>query len=572
MRDSVSPGHRQGKTVCPRNDANRDVAGQTASTAWRGLGSDAALPSMLRHLPVLACAGLLGAQPPPAADLDPARAFFAAGEVVRISITLTEADREKLRARPREYVPAVVRVDRQPEWARVGVKLKGAAGSFREIDEQPAFTVHLGKLGETHRFHGLQRFHLNNCVQDDSRLCEWLGHEVFTAAGLPAPRVAHALVTFDGRSLGLYVLREAYDRQFLMRVFGNADGNLYDGGFCQDIDSDLEKDSGDGCDDHSDLRRLRELCQGVANDRKTRLEAAIEMAAFLDFMALEAMLGHWDGYTRNSNNFRLWCGSAPARVHFLPHGMDQLFGEEDVSVLAHPTSIVASACHQDAGLRKRYRERLRALLPLFEPRRLLPKLEAIAGVLQKALRSIDDDAANRHAEAVRELRERVTARYRNLQVQVKAPEPRPLQFSGQKPVTLTKWHPGAESDNVVLAKRDFKGVATLQIACQKGPEAPREAAWRTHALLDRGRYRLSATTRCEGVSKPADGEKDTGVRIAVDGASSERLHGNQNWHALVCEFEVGEFQRTVELELRLRAFAGTAWFRADSLQLMRVSD
>ena len=531
---------------------------------------------MLRHLLALALAlawaGPLGAQRPPAPDLDPARGFFAAGEVARISITLTETDRERLRTLPREYVPAVVRVDRQPEWARVGVKLKGAAGSFREIDDRPCFTVHLGKLGETHRFHGLQRFHLNNSVQDESCLCEWLGNEVFTAAGLPAPRVAHALVTLDGRSLGLYVLREGYDRQFLMRVFGNAAGNLYDGGFCQDIDSDLEKDSGDGNDDHSDLRRLRELCQGVANDRTARLEAAIDMPAFLDFMALEVMLCHWDGYTRNRNNFRLWCGSAPARAFFLPHGMDQLFEDADAPILDHPTSIVASACHQDAALRKRYRERLRALLPLFEPRRLSPKIEAIAGKLQKALRAIDDDAATRHADAVRGLQERVAARYRNLQVQVKAPDPRPLQFSGQKPVALKTWHPGAETDHVVLAKKDFRGVATLQIACQKGPAEPREAAWRTHALLDRGRYRLSATTRCEGVSKPADGETDTGVRIAVDGGCSERLAGNQNWYPLVCEFEVSEFQRNVELELRLRACSGTAWFRTDSLQLVRLSD
>jgi hypothetical protein len=525
---------------------------------------------MLRPLLVLACAGQLGAQPPPPADLDPARAFFAAGEGVRISITLTDADREHLRTKPREYVQAVVRVDRQPEWAHVGVKLKGAAGSFREIDDRPGFTVHLGKFGEPNRLHGLQRFHLNNCVQDDTCLCEWLGNEVFTAAGLPAPRVAHALVTLDGKSLGLYVLREAYDRQFLMRVYGNAAGNLYDGGFCQDIDSDLEKDSGDGDKDRSDLKQLRELCKGVATDRTTRLEAAIDMPAFLDFMALELMLGHWDGYTQNRNNFRLWCASAPGRAQFLPHGMDQLFGEEDASVLDHPTTIVASACHQDPALRKRYRERLRALLPLFEPRRLLPKIEAIAGKLQKALRTIDDAAATHHAEAVRGLQERVSARYRNLQVQVKAPEPKPLQFSGQKPIALTAWHPGAESDHVVLAKKDFKGVNTLQIACQKGPAEPREAAWRTHALLERGRYRLSATTRCDGVSKPNDDDSDTGVHVAVNGASSERLTGNQNWRPLVCEFEVSEYMRNIELELRLRAVTGTAWFRADSLQLVRL--
>ncbi|HEX6812489.1 MAG TPA: CotH kinase family protein [Planctomycetota bacterium] len=533
---------------------------------------------MLRHLPVLACAGLLGAQRPAPADVDPARAFFAAGEVVRISITLSEADREHLRRKPREYVPATVQKDREPAWETAGVKLKGAAGSFRELDDRPCFTLHLGRFGEAHRLHGLQRFHLNNSVQDDSWLCEWLGHEVFTAAGLPAPRVAHALVTLDGRSLGLYVLREAFDRQFLLRVFGHTDGNLYDGGFCQDIDSDLEKDSGDGRDDHGDLQKLRELCRGGGSggEHLEQLEAAIDMAAFVDFMALELMLDHWDGYTRNRNNFRLWCGSGQAGVRFLPHGMDQIYdADEEVSVLAHPTAIVASACHEEPALRKRYRERLRALLPLLDPQRIAPKLDAIAARLQKALRGFDDDAARSHAQAVRALQERVAARYRELQVQVRAPEPKPLQFPGSKPVALKTWHPAAESDHVVLAKKGFQGTNALQIACQRGPDAAREAVWRTQVLLGRGRYRLSATTRCEGIRepKPAGGEEpDGGVRLAVDGASSERLTGNQSWQPLVCEFEVGEFQRNVELQLRLRAVSGTAWFRTDSLQLTRLAD
>jgi hypothetical protein len=260
-------------------------------------------------------------------------------------------------------------------------------------------------------------------------------------------------------------------------------------------------------------------------------------------------------------------------VHFLPHGMDQIFGDAEASVLAHPMAIVASACHQEPGLRKRYRERLRVLLPLFSPQRIGPKLEAIAAKLQKELRAVDDDAARRHAVAVRGLQEHVGARYHNLQVQVKAPEPKPLQFSGDKPVALKTWHPAAESDHVVLGKKGFNGVSTLQIACQAGPDERRQAAWRTHVLLGRGRYRLSATTRCEGIQqKPVDANPDDGVRLAADGASSERLSGNQNWRQLVAEFDVSEFQRNVELQLRLQASTGTAWFRIDSLQIARVPD
>ncbi|HEX5050254.1 MAG TPA: CotH kinase family protein [Planctomycetota bacterium] len=528
---------------------------------------------MLRSLLAFACAGLLVAQQKPEpTDPDPARAFFAAGEVVHVEITLAETDRQHLRDKPREYVPATLCLDGKTALPRGGVKLKGAAGSFREIDDRPAFTVNLGKFGEPHLLHGLRRFHLNNGVQDDSMLCEWLGHEVFAAAGLPAPRVAHAIVTLDGRCLGLYVLREAFDRQFLLRTFGTCHGNLYDGGFCQDIDSDLEKDSGDGPDDRSDLRALLAACRSDDAERAARLEAVVDIAAFVDFTAIEAMLAHWDGYSQNRNNFRLWCETAPGRAHFLPHGMDQLLGEADASVLAHPSGIVASAVHREPAFRKLYRERLRALLPLMAPARWKGAIETLAARLQKELRAVDAAAAVQHAAAVRSLLGRLEARYKNLRVQVRAPEPKPLQFPGEKPIALKDWRSAAETDHVVLAKKGFQGVATLQIACQPGADEPRRAAWRTNVLLARGRYRLLATVRCDGIAVPPqeDGEAGGGVRLAVDDARSERLSGRQNWQQLTCEFEVGEFQRTVELELGLLAKAGTAWFRLDSLQIARV--
>ncbi len=94
-------------------------------------------------------------------------------------------------------------------------------------------------------------------MQDDSYLHEGLCSELFTAAGLVAPRVTHARVLLNGRDLGLYVLKEGVDKRFLARHFPKAKGNLYDGGFCQDVDEELQKDEGKGVDDRSDLRGAR---------------------------------------------------------------------------------------------------------------------------------------------------------------------------------------------------------------------------------------------------------------------------------------------------------------------------
>jgi hypothetical protein len=527
-------------------------------------------------LALLTSAGMLAAQAPARRDDgDPARAFFASGAIVRIAIGIPEAGRQRLRNEPRVYVPCTVQVDGGKfEWRDVGIKLKGAAGSFRELDDKPGLTLNLDKFGETQDFHGLRKFHLDNSVQDDTYLCEWLGAEVFAAAGLPAARVAHARVVLDGRDLGLYVLREAYDRQFLLRAFGAGGGNLYDGGFCQDVDCDLEKDAGGGADDRGDLRRLREACRSEDPGRAERLSQVVDVEAFVDFVALEAMLCHWDGYSQNRNNYRLCFEPHGGRAVFLPHGMDQLLGDVEASVLRHPTAIVADAVMQQPQWRRRYRERLAALMPLLQPKRLQQRIAAIAAKLRAALHEFDPEAASAHAAAVRGLQERLVQRHRNLLAQAKAPEPVPLSFEGQRPVAVAIWHPGAETEQIELGRKRPGAAPVLQIACTGRGPAVRAGGFRTSVLLARGRYRLSASVSCDGIVPPGGADPDDagGVWLRGGDGRSESLVGDHRWRQLDCEFAVGEFQREVELELHLRATAGRASFRADSLQLVRLPD
>src|ERR1043165_2116213 len=55
-------------------------------------------------------------------------------------------------------------------YRNVTVHLKGGAGSFRSLDQKPAFTLNFDKFEEGQRFHGLKKIHLNNSVQDQSYL------------------------------------------------------------------------------------------------------------------------------------------------------------------------------------------------------------------------------------------------------------------------------------------------------------------------------------------------------------------------------------------------------------------
>ena len=55
-------------------------------------------------------------------------------------------------------------------------------------------------------------------------------------------------------------------------------------------------------------------------------------------------------------------------AHFLPHGMDQMFGDAGASILNAPKGLVATAVMQNPEWRKQYRAKITALLPLLRPR------------------------------------------------------------------------------------------------------------------------------------------------------------------------------------------------------------
>src|SRR5262249_15784799 len=125
--------------------------------------------------------------------------FFKSGKVLQLVLDLGPKELDSLRREPRKYVKATLKEGDKIVYRDVGVHLKGAAGSFRGIDDKPNVTVNMDKFGGTPRFHGMDKFHLTNSLQDASYLNELICGELFRAAGVPASRVAHTMVTINGK-------------------------------------------------------------------------------------------------------------------------------------------------------------------------------------------------------------------------------------------------------------------------------------------------------------------------------------------------------------------------------------
>lgn len=503
---------------------------------------------------------------------DATDALFAALRVPALALTVAEADVARLREAPRTYVPARLREDAQGADLEVAVKLKGAAGSFREVDDRPALTLDVNRLVRGQRFHGLVRLHLNNSVQDETLLCEGLGADLFAAAGLAAPRVTWARVRLNGRDLGLYVLKEGVDRRFLERHFADATGNLYDGGFCEDVDAELERDAGHGPEDRSDLAALVAACREPdLLERASRIPRVLDVEQLLTFVALERALAHWDGYAQNRNNYRLYLEPPSGRARFLPQGMDQLFGDPEASVLDASVGLVAVGVLDVPAWRARYRERLRELLSLAQgPQGLRAALERRASALELAFQTLGPEALAAQRERVRDLGERVAARLASLREQVERPDPPALQFDRQGRAFVTGWQPRVEEGEPTLEQVSHAGRRALGIVCPKDGGGC-VASWRRRLALPAGRYTFTAELAVKGViPRPDDQGRGAGLRISGS-PRTNGLSGAAVWRRLSFDFEVSEVLRSVELVAELRATQGQAYVDVTSLRLTRRS-
>src|SRR5262245_24379430 len=345
----------------------------------------------------------------PASGQKPAEesdAFFKSGKVLDINVELGNKELDSLRREPRKYVKATLKVDGKTTYRDVGVHLKGAAGSYRGIDDKPNVTVNMDKFVRKQLFHGMDKFHLTNSLQDPSYLAELICRQPFRAAGVPAARVSHAVVTINGRKRGLYYIKEGYDKHFLTRHFGNRTGNFYDGGFLRDIDQELQLIMGkDDVKGRADLKALVAAShERDAGKRFQKLEKLLDLDRFLSFLAIEVITYDWDGYPMKCNNYRVYHDPKRDKITFIPSGMDQMFGDVGSPVLPDFQGMVARGLVSTPEGRKRYLARMEEILKkVYNADALVKKLDENEARVKPVLAAIDAGAGRDYVNQVNRL-------------------------------------------------------------------------------------------------------------------------------------------------------------------------
>ena len=269
--------------------------------------------------------------------------LFSTDDVLMVEITVAKADWDKIRRQKRNFFTALSANRRNAEalespytyvnasvkiggvqFPQVGIRKKGFLGSLNS--ERPSLKVKLHHVDKEANLDGLSMLTFNNNQQDVSLMSQAMGYALYNAAGSPAPRCGYAKVIVNGKNLGIYAHVESMKKPLLRRGFGNDRGTLYEGtvmDFFDGWDMGFERKFGK---DKIGREKIRQLTKVLNTEDLPDVEKAIgefvDLDSFYTFWAVESLIGFWDGYAANANNFFVYLNPRTEKFHFMPWGLD----------------------------------------------------------------------------------------------------------------------------------------------------------------------------------------------------------------------------------------------------------
>lgn len=535
------------------------------------------------------------------ASLDSSAALFSGTNLIRISIEIPPSGMDELRFANRRSRPDMTRtkvlarvVEGGNVYTNVLVHLKGA-GSFRPIDHFPSLTLNFDNQAPDQKFHGLTKISLNNSVQDPTCMNEKVSRELFAAAGVPVARSDYAVVTLNNRKLGLYLLMEGYDKKFLKRHFKDNDGDLYDGGLLTDIDRPLEVISGENKGKLSSLKRLRSAIDIVEPEKRyAALEKIIDLDRFFSMTAMETILCHWDSYSINRSNYRIYHDPKSDRLVFMPHGMDRVLGgflpNLDLPVVPPMQGMAARALISTPEGRKRHVDQVKLLASrVFSPTTISNRIKAIDARIADEipdpsarwavlLNNPDWDfvSSGDHRKDIDDLCVRVQQRASFLKEQLRGSNSFPMTpffvFDTNGVCHLEQWRTAGANGNPAVTA-EVKEMDSQQVIHLTVPAGAIGGSVRQKGRLEPGRYRLTARAKLEGQSQDGIPPIPSSIILHHSGNRFGTVRQYEGWGTLSYDFYVapGAAAEEVDLICGLRGSPAEARIQVDTFQLRKLS-
>lgn len=155
--------------------------------------------------------------------------LFDTSRVHTLDITMEDWDGFLETCTNEEYSSCTVTID-QEEYANVAIRAKGNT-SLQNVaasgGDRYSFKIEFDHYDDSITYHGLDKLCLNNIIQDNTYLKDYLCYRMMAEAGAAAPLCSFAYITVNGEDWGLYLAVEAVEESFLERNYGSDYGELY---------------------------------------------------------------------------------------------------------------------------------------------------------------------------------------------------------------------------------------------------------------------------------------------------------------------------------------------------------
>ncbi|MBQ2823380.1 MAG: CotH kinase family protein [Oscillospiraceae bacterium] len=155
--------------------------------------------------------------------------LFDTSRVHTIDIVMDDWDSFIESCENEEYADCTVIIDGE-SYKNTAIRAKGntSLSSVKSMNSSRySFKVEFDHYDSNKTYYGLDKLSLNNVIQDNTFMKDYLTYRMMYEFGADAPLCSYAFITVNGEDWGLYLAAEGIEDSFLQRNYGTDHGELY---------------------------------------------------------------------------------------------------------------------------------------------------------------------------------------------------------------------------------------------------------------------------------------------------------------------------------------------------------
>lgn len=155
--------------------------------------------------------------------------LFDTSKVHTINIVMDDWDEFVKNCNSEEYYNCSLVIDNEA-YKNVAIRGKGNT-SLTQVESygnnRYSFKIEFDRYDSAKTYYGLDKLCLNNIIQDNTYMKDYLTYQMMLKAGVATPLCSYVYITVNDEDWGLYLAVEGVEESFLTRNYGSNYGELY---------------------------------------------------------------------------------------------------------------------------------------------------------------------------------------------------------------------------------------------------------------------------------------------------------------------------------------------------------